>query len=104
MSIIMNKPSRAEDEYFARQTLELRKKWARERAETLQNGEKAKLRELHFMKCPKCGMDLHTIELHGISVDQCGTCMGSWFDRGEVEQLLHPEHRGLFERVMSVFQ
>lgn len=104
MSTMMNKPSKAEDEYFARQTLELRKKWARERAETLQNGEKAKLKELHFMKCPKCGMDLHTIELHGISVDQCGTCMGSWFDRGEVEQLLHPEHRGLFERVMSVFQ
>jgi hypothetical protein len=61
------------NEYFARQDLELRKKFARER---------------HFMKCPKCGMDLHTIELHGISVDQCAACLGTWFDRGEVEQLL----------------
>jgi len=100
----LEKPSRAENEYFARQELELRKKWARERAETMDRGEKTALRDLHLMRCPKCGMDLHTIELHGISLDQCATCLGTWFDRGEVEQLLHPEHAGLFERVMSVFR
>ena len=54
----------------------------------------AKLKELHSMKCPKCGMDLHTIELHGVGVDRCAACMGTWFDNGEVEQMLHPDHQG----------
>jgi hypothetical protein len=97
-------PSRSEDEYFIRQQLEMRKKWARERAEKMAGEEKNKLRELHFMKCPKCGMDLQTIELHGVRLDQCAACLGTWFDKGEVEQMLHPEREGLFHKVMSLFR
>jgi len=90
-----------ENEYFVRQELELRKKWARERAEMMDAEEKTKLRALHLMKCPKCGMDLYTIELHGISVDQCAACMGAWLDGREIGRLLE---RGSFERVMSVLR
>lgn len=89
------------DEYFTRQDLELRKKRARERAEMMQASEKMKLREMHFMKCPKCGMDLLTIELHGVSVDQCAKCMGTWLDRSEIARLLE---QGSFEQVMSIFR
>ena len=99
-----DKPSRAEDEYFAKQELERRKKVAQEQAARMAVAEKDKLKDLHFMKCPKCGMDLTTIEFHGISLDRCPNCNGTWFDAGEVEELMSPKNSGLFGRVMSVFK
>lgn len=100
----IDKPSRAEDEYFARQELERRKKWAAEQSAKMAVEEKERLKQLHFMKCPKCGMDLTTIEFQGISVDKCPNCNGTFFDAGEVEQLLEPKNSGLFGKVMSVFK
>ncbi|HUP49964.1 MAG TPA: zf-TFIIB domain-containing protein [Thermoanaerobaculia bacterium] len=99
-----DKPSRAEDEYFAREELERRKKWAQEQAAKMETEEKERLKQLHYMKCPKCGMDLHTIEFQGISLDKCPTCNGTWFDGGELEQLLSPQNSGLFGRMMSIFR
>ena len=100
------KPSRAEDEYFARQEIEKRKQWAKEQAAKMAAGEKERLKQLHYMKCPKCGMDMKTIELHGVSVDQCPSCGGIYFDAGEVEQLLQHERgsSGVMGRVLSVFK
>lgn len=100
----IDKPSRNEDEYFARQELERRKKWAQEQASKMAAEEKERLKKLHHMKCPKCGMDLTTIEFQGISIDRCTTCNGTWFDAGEVEQLMNPQNSGLFGRVMSIFR
>ena len=100
----VDKPSKAEDEYFARQELERRKKWAQEQAGKMAAEEKDRLKQLHYMKCPKCGMDLTTIEFQGISVDKCPNCNGTWFDSGEVEQLMQPQNSGLFGKVMSVFR
>ena len=100
----LDKPSRAEDEYFARQELERRKKWAEEQAAKMASEEKERLRQLHYMKCPKCGMDLTTIEFQGISIDRCPSCNGTWFDAGEVEQLMQPQNSGMFGRVMSIFR
>ena len=63
-----------------------------------------KLKEAHWMHCPKCGSELHTVELHGVSVDTCPVCHGTWLDAGELEHLLQPEKSDLFHRVMSIFQ
>ena len=100
----IDKPSKAEDEYFQKQEIERRKRWAQEQAAKMAAGEKEKLKELHYMKCPKCGMDLQTIDFQGISVDHCPNCGGTWFDNGEVEQMLSPQNSGLFGRVMSIFK
>ena len=99
-----DKPSKAEDEYFARQELERRKKWAQEQAGKMAAEQKEQLKQLHWMKCPKCGSDLHSVELHGVTVDTCATCHGTWMDKGELEQLLQPEKKDLFHRVLSVFR
>lgn len=99
------KPSKAEDEYFVREELERRKQWAKEQAAKLAVEEKEKIKQQHWMKCPKCGMDLGTVELHGVKVDQCSHCGGVFFDKGEVEQLLDHEHgHGVFSRVFSFFR
>jgi len=98
------KPSKNEDEYFTRQELERRKKAEKERAARMAQTERDKLKEIHQMKCPKCGMDLHTFEMEGIKLDRCVSCNGTWFDEGEIEQLISHHDRGVFGRVMSVFR
>ena len=99
-----DKPSKAEDEYFARQELERRKKWAAEQGAKMAAEEKERLKKLHFMKCPKCGMDMTTIEFHGIQIDRCTSCNGTFFDAGEIEQLTTPQNSGLLGKVMSIFK
>jgi rubrerythrin len=99
-----DKPSRAEDEYFAKQELERRKRWAEEQRAKMATDEKERLKQQHYMKCPKCGMDLATIEFRGIKLDRCPSCGGTWFDAGEVEQLTNPQNTGLFSKMMSVFK
>jgi hypothetical protein len=100
----IEKPSKAEDEYFVRQELERRKQWAKEQSVKMAAEEKKRLRDLHYMKCPKDGTDLQTIELHGVKIDQCATCSGIWLDQGELDQLMHPDRGGLFHRIGSVFR
>jgi hypothetical protein len=100
----IDKPSKAEDEYFARQEIERRKQWAKEQSAKMATDEKKRLRDLHYMKCPKDGTDLQTIELHGVKIDQCATCGGIWLDAGELEQLTHPDRGGVFHRVASIFR
>jgi predicted amidophosphoribosyltransferase len=101
----LDKPSRAEDEYFARQELERRKKWAGEQAAKMAADEKERSKQAHWMKCPKCGMDLAEISLHGIKVDQCASCGGVFLDAGEIEQLFaHEDHHGVMSKVFSLFR
>ncbi|HKB81362.1 MAG TPA: zf-TFIIB domain-containing protein [Thermoanaerobaculia bacterium] len=97
------KPSKAEDEYFARQELERRKQWATEQRSNMAESEKTRLRELHYMKCPKCGMDLVTIDLHGVKIDRCVSCHGTFFDDGELEQVLQ-RGGGFLNRIGAVFR
>jgi predicted Zn-ribbon and HTH transcriptional regulator len=96
------KPSENEEEYFARMELERRKKWEVEQASKRTQEEKDKLKQLHWMKCPKCGSDLHTLQLKGLDVDRCPACNGTWFDAGEMEQLLEHDQTVL-GRLKRVF-
>jgi Zn-finger nucleic acid-binding protein len=98
-----DKPSRAEDEYFAKQEIERRKKWAQEQSAKMAVEEKERLKAAHWMKCPKCGMDLKEIELHGVTVDQCASCGGVFLDKGELERLEHHDE-GVMNRVFSIFR
>jgi len=98
-----DKPSKAEDEYFARQEIERRKKWAQEQAAKMAVDEKESLKKAHWMKCPKCGMDLAEIELHGVKVDQCANCGGIFLDAGELDQL-EKKDAGVMGRVFSMFR
>jgi Zn-finger nucleic acid-binding protein len=98
------KPSKNEDEYFARQELERRKKWAQEQASQMAVEHREQLKQLHWMKCPKCGMDLKEIELHGVKVDQCANCGGVFMEAGEMEQIENHEHGGVMARVFSMFR
>lgn len=92
-----DKPSRNEDEYFAREDAErIRKLREKQEAE-----DKASERRTHFMKCPKCGADLVTETLQGIQIDRCPECNGIWLDHGELDQLMKHEDPGVFRRLLG---
>lgn len=83
-----DKPSNQEEEYFAREDVEKKRKLALKQAEELEAKKKQELRDLHFMKCPKCGMDLHTLSKGKVEVDTCFNCKGIWLDAGELEAFM----------------
>jgi uncharacterized protein len=79
------KPSEKEEEYFARKEFEKLKKIEAEKQNKLASDEKKRLKELHFMHCPKCGLKLVEIDYRGIKIDKCSGCEGVWLDAGELE-------------------
>jgi hypothetical protein len=94
-----DKPSQNEDEYFARLEAELIQK---QRAEQQKEAAQAERRS-HYMKCPKCGADLETIEEHGVHVDRCPECHGIWLDQGELDVVMKHSDPGLLGRVFGNF-
>ena len=98
----MQKPSKKEEEYFARQMFEQQQKIEQEKQRHLAAAERRKAKELHFMKCPKCGMNLVEIDYRNIKVDRCSACEGVWLDSGELAQVVKLE-KGALDRLFSVF-
>ena len=93
------KPSRNEEEYFAQHERELLEK---QRA-TARKSQAAAERKSHLMKCPKCGADLVTEDLHGVQIDRCPECHGVWLDAGEVDAVMAHEDKSLLGRVFGDF-
>jgi len=97
------KPSEKEEEHFARLEFERKKKLEEERHKELAEEEKKRLKGLHYMKCPKCGMELIEIDYKGIKVDKCSECEGVWLDAGELEAISRFEKTNL-DKLFSVFK
>jgi Zn-finger nucleic acid-binding protein len=58
------------------------------------------------MKCPKCGMDLHTVAKGVVDIDVCFSCQGVWLDKGELESLIaHGSEKsgGVMKAVLNWF-
>jgi uncharacterized protein len=99
----MKKPSEREAEYVARMEYEKQKKIEDEKHRKLAEEEKKRLKETHYMRCPKCGMELIEIDYKEIKVDKCSECEGIWLDAGELEAVARLEKGGL-DKLFSVFK
>jgi uncharacterized protein len=97
------KPSEKEEEYFARQEMERKKKAEEEKLKQFAEEEKIRLKELHHMRCPKCGMELNEIEYKDVHVDKCFNCEGIWLDAGELETIAKFEKRSM-DKLFSLFK
>ena len=97
------KPSEKEEEYFAREQFEQKKKEQEELSKRLEEEEKKRLKDLHYMHCPKCGMELIEINYKDIAVDKCSSCEGIWLDAGELEAISELE-KGTLNKWFSVFK
>ena len=100
---MVGKPSEREEEYFARIEFEKKKKLEGEKHRKLKEEDKKRLKELHYMRCPKCGMELIEIDYKGIKVDKCSECEGVWLDAGELEAISRFEKTNL-DKLFSVFK
>jgi hypothetical protein len=94
---MVEKPSRNEDEYFAKRDAEL----LRQQRTVAQSAAADAERRSHYMKCPKCGYNLITSDWQGIQIDQCTHCHGIWFDAGEAESLLTHDDKNVLGRVIG---
>ncbi len=56
--------------------------------------QRGKLKQLHWMKCPKCGHDLKTEALEGVEIDRCTFCEGFFVDAGRARGAVPQEGRG----------
>ena len=94
--------SENEEQYIAKMEYEKLKVLREKEKERINNEEIARLKELHWMRCPKCGMELVEIDYKSIRLDKCTSCNGLWFDQGEVESLIK-EDKGTMEKIFSIF-
>ncbi|MCS6883888.1 MAG: zf-TFIIB domain-containing protein [Acidobacteriota bacterium] len=80
-----------ENEWFSANEKELIRQ-AKERKTAQQQqmlaAEEEKLRQLHWMKCPKCGHDLEEVVHEGVKIDECKKCKGIFLDAGELAEIL----------------
>ena len=97
------RPSQQEEEYHARMEFERRKEREEERRARMEAEECQRLKELHYMHCPKCGMSLIEIDYNGVLIDKCSACSGVWLDAGELETITRME-KGSLEKLFSVFK
>jgi hypothetical protein len=99
----MKKPSETEEEFFARQEAEKQRRLAMEKQKQMQQEERERLKQLHHMRCPKCGMDLQAIKFRDVEIDKCYSCGGVFLDDGELDRLAGKEH-GFVGKLISVFK
>lgn len=97
------RPSEREEEYMARMEFERKKKAEEEKHHRLAGEEKKKLRDFHYMRCPKCGMELIEIDYKGMRIDKCSECDGIWLDAGELDAVARLEKSGL-DKLFGVFK
>jgi hypothetical protein len=96
------RPSESEEQYFTRMELERRKAAEEERRAAKHAEEHSRRRELHHMKCPKCGGDLAEVEFHTVRIDRCPDCNGIWLDAGELEAITGRD-RSVVRRLLALF-
>jgi len=80
-------PSEQEDEYFARLEISKRLEAQARQAAAMADEEKKRLKELHYLHCPKCGNHLESTVMDDVTVDICPACHGVWLDDGELAKL-----------------
>ena len=97
-----DKRSMPEDEYFARENAEQMRKLAAEEHARLAAAEREALRKAHWMRCPKCGMELKPIRHQGVQIDRCFSCHGTWLAAGELEKLAGSKG-GVMKSVLDLF-
>ena len=99
----MSQKNENEEEYFIRLEFERAKKVEEELKKKMLEAERSSLKELHYMRCPKCGMQLVEIDYRGMKIDKCTECNGVWLDHGELEAIVNLD-KSVISRLLSGFK
>jgi len=98
------KPSTSEDEYFVREDAEKKRRLALQAKREKEAGELKRLKDLHWMHCPKCGLEMHELKLRGVDVDVCFGCNGVFLDQRDLEHFDKHESRGVMSAILNWFK
>ena len=98
------KPSNTEEEYFARENAERMRKLAADQKKAMAAADREQLRKQHWMRCPRCGMELKEIAFAGVQVDRCFACNGTWLDAGELEKLAKDQKDSVTAAILRIFR
>jgi CRISPR/Cas system-associated protein Cas10 (large subunit of type III CRISPR-Cas system) len=96
-----------EEGWFREHEAELIAAARRRRAEAereRQAARDAQARVSHLRHCPHCGAEMIEDRIEEIAVEECPSCEGIFFHRGELETLLlrHDAHRrGFFRKLLG---
>ena len=82
------KPSSTEEEYFVREDAEKKRRLALQVKKETDAAELKRLKALHFMRCPKCGLPLQEVQVMGTDADVCFACHGVFLDQGELQAIV----------------
>ncbi len=93
-----------ENEYFVREDAERKRKLAQKVRHELEEAERQRLKALHWMRCPKCGMEMHEVLYRGMTVDVCFACNGIFLDQGELAHIQKPESKGVMSGILNWFR
>ena len=102
-----SKPSKQEDDYFAREDVEKKRKLAFHQHQMLAAQEREALQKLHHMKCPACGLDLHAVRHGAVEVDTCFNCKGIFLREGQLARLMKEEQHAsgsVMDTVLNLFK
>lgn len=97
-------PTSTEDEFFAREDAEKKRKLALAVKEETAVAERERLRALHHMRCPKCGLGLQEVAFRGVDADLCFSCGGVFLDRGEIDRIASPEQKGIMAGLLGLLR
>ncbi len=92
-----------EDEYFAKLEAEKKARMATLLGRADATEEAARLKDLHFNHCGKCGHSMLTSHYKGVEIEVCPHCGAVLLDPGELQQLAGEEHHGLLRGIAHVF-
>jgi ribosomal protein S27E len=92
-----------EEEYFKKRDMEAKAKLKAKLEAQKAEAEKAARKELHFMKCGKCGSEMMTQVFRGIEIERCGGCGAVLLDPGELEELAGEDQSDVISNFFSVF-
>lgn len=98
---MIEKPSDKEQEYFLRQEAERLKELREEHRKKVAEAERQRLKELHYLHCPKCGQKMTTTTLNEVEVEVCPGCRGMFLDDGELDKLGGEGTRGRFASALA---
>ncbi len=66
--------------------------------------EMQRLRDLHHMHCPKCGLKMTEMKVRGLEVDVCFNCNGVFLDQGDIDVIAAPQQKGIMSAILNWFK
>jgi len=96
------KPSQSEAEFFAREEQEKLHRLAEQQKREKEEADREHSRNIHFMKCPKCGADLKKARMGLVDVEECTHCDTLVLDKGALDRIKISDN-SLLKSMIEIF-